>query len=284
MATTINADDDPKPTEPAPTAPTTTNHHPATQPPSKLKRFRFTVKYDLNLLKCIRAVNAHLPTWGKTDALYEEVRQLFLKAVPTALFEHSQRPSGKTLADRFKRLIRKRREDVKRTSSASGIIKEHVEQEQLLDDLVLEIDEKKESVRAENEEQTEKEAQLVAAWKSIREMALMRKTNLSSVSEAGDAAGAGDAGDSTTSSARKRKKREMSTSDDDIAASLIEQSAKRRHIETRRIDLEQERIEIELHRAEQEAERLEKLQESTDRRLDLDEKRFAVEVEERKKR
>ena len=222
------------------------------------------------------------PLGAKTEALYEEVRQLFLKAVPTTLFEHSQRPSGKTLADRFKGLIGKRREDVNRTSSASGIIEEHGEQEQLLDDLILEIDEKEESVRVEKEEQTGKEAELVAAGENIRKMALMRKKNESSGSEVGDAAGAGDAGDSTTSSARKSKKREMSTSDDDIAASLIEQSAKRRHIETRRIDLEQERIEIERHRAEQEAEHFAKLQESTDRKLDLDEKRFAVEVEERK--
>ena len=89
-------------------------------------------------------------------------------------------------------------------------------------------------------------------------------------------------GESPKRSARKSKKREMSNSDDELATSMLEKSAKRRELESERVVLEQERITIDRQRLEHEAERFEKLQQSTNRRLDLDEKRFAVEVKEGK--
>ena len=83
-----------------------------------------------------------------------------------------------------------------------------------------------------------KKAQLVAAGKSIRKMALMRN-ELVAWESGWRCSWCGRRGGQYNQLRKKKQEREMSTSDDDIAASLIEQSAKRRHIETRRIDLEQ---------------------------------------------
>ena len=82
------------------------------------------------------------------------MREIFLKAVPSALFEHNQRPSSKILADRFNVLLTERRDDVKVTAAASGIVEVHGEQDQLLDDLRHEIDERREAVRLKKKEQT----------------------------------------------------------------------------------------------------------------------------------
>ena len=149
-------------------APTTSDNAAAATTNTKLKRFRFTPTYDLHLVKSVRSVNAHIAKWGRSEGLYEEVREIFLKAIPSALIEHNQRPSSKTLADRFKRLVTKRRDDVKVTTAASGIVEVHGKQEQLLDDLIDEMDVTGEAVRLKKEEQTEQEAKLVAAGKTIR--------------------------------------------------------------------------------------------------------------------
>ena len=110
---------------------------------AKLKRFRFIEPYDLSLLKVVRCINAQIPESGKAESLYDEVQKLFLHEVPDAVFLHSQKPSAKTLVDRFKRLVARRRENVKRSSAGSGIIEVHGEKEVLLDDLIGEIDEKR---------------------------------------------------------------------------------------------------------------------------------------------
>lgn len=109
---------------------------------SKLKRFRFIEPYDLSLLKAVRCINAHITEWEKAESLYEEVLKLFLRDNPDEVFLHSQNPSAKTLVDRFKCFVARRRANVKRSSAASGIIEVHGEKEVLLDDLVSEIDEK----------------------------------------------------------------------------------------------------------------------------------------------
>ena len=75
------------------------------------------------------------------------MREIFLKAVPSSLFEHNQRPSSKTLANRFKRLVTKKIDDVKVIAAASGIVEVHGEQKQLLDDLIHEKEERGEAIR-----------------------------------------------------------------------------------------------------------------------------------------
>ena len=127
----------------------------------KTKRFRFTDAYDLYLLRAVRSVDAHIPEWGKTEALYEEVKKIFLKAISTAALALSQEPSNET--DRFKRLIIRRREDIKRTSRALGVVESHGEKEVLFENLIAEIDEREEIFRAEKEEKKQQELRLVSA-------------------------------------------------------------------------------------------------------------------------
>ena len=143
----------------------------------KTKRFRFTDAYDLHLLKAVRSVDAHIPEWGKTEALYEEVKKNLLKAISSAALALSQEPSSKTFADRFKRLIIRRWEDVKRQTykPASGIVEWPGEKEVLLDDLIAEIDERAETVRAQKEKQKQQELRLVSAGQKIRNRAPKQK-------------------------------------------------------------------------------------------------------------
>ena len=179
---------------------------------AKLKRFRFIESYDLTLLKAVRCVSAHISEWGKAEALYEEEFKLLQQDIPRAVFVHSQKPSGKTLSDRFKRLIARRREEVKKTMAASDISERHGEKEFLLDNLIIEMHEKEEATRVEKELQSNKEKKLVAAGEGIRERALKRTNN--------DADNVQEDGSSARSSAKKTRARrnEVVHSDDEVAA------------------------------------------------------------------
>lgn len=103
------------PQKPDPEPSSDANHAVATATP-KFKRLRFTATYDLHLVKRVRSVSAYLARWGKMEALYEDVTAMFLEAVPDSVLPHSQRPNSKTLTDRPKRLLGKRREVFKLTS------------------------------------------------------------------------------------------------------------------------------------------------------------------------
>ena len=63
---------------------------------------------------------------------------------------------------------------------------------------------------------------------------------------------------------------------------MREQVSQRREFEERRLVLDNERIEIEMNRTLKKADRFYRVHQATNRRLDLDEKQFAVEVKERK--
>ena len=140
----------------------------------KRKRFRFSETYDLLLLRAVCGADAHIPDRGMAETLYQDVLKTFMKQIPTAVFNHLHKSSGKTLWDRFKRIVSHRRASVKRTAAASGIIERHGGKEQLPDDLIMEVDEKEEAARAEKHEQNLHEKRLVAAGESIRGMALKR--------------------------------------------------------------------------------------------------------------
>lgn len=137
----------------------------------------------------------------------------------------------------------------------------------------MEIDEKGEAARAEKDEQTQVEKSLVSVGESILYMALKRKAGTTDVWSVDDA--------STLSSVKKRRPRESSHSDDELTASAISHTEKRRAMYRKRISLEEQRMELERSRAYKEDGRFEDMQHATNNRLELDEKRFELEKEER---
>ena len=163
----------------------------------------------------MRCINAHIPEWGKAESLYDEVLKLFLRQIPDAVFLHSQKLCIKTLVDRFNRLVARRRENVKRSSSASGIIEVHGEKEVLLDDFISEIDEKEESTRAEKEMRSNNDKMLVAAGECIRVKALKGKKVETEDGEEGDS--------NVRSSAKKARARgiEVAHSDGEVTAAIL---------------------------------------------------------------
>ena len=230
----------------------------------------------------MRGADAHIPDRGMAETLYQEVLKTFMKQIPTAVFNHLHKPSGKTLWDRFKRLVSHRRASVKRTAAASGIIERHGEKEQLLDDLIMEVDEKEEAARAEKNEQNLHEKRLVAAGESIRGMALKRK---SSPNEEHGSDQVGEEAESAPSSAKKFKRlrnSELSHSDDKLSTGILAHVHGREEIERKKMVLEEQRVYLERQRQEKESQRFEAMQAATCRRLELDEMRFELEKEERK--
>eukprot|EP00171_Calliarthron_tuberculosum_P021992 IDg21992t1 len=91
---------------------------------------------------------AHLAEWGKTQELFVKTHGLFTSAPQFKALGGAARPSWKTLADCFKKLVADRKTADRRNSQASGIAEKHGELEQLLDDVIQQVNEKHEGEQA----------------------------------------------------------------------------------------------------------------------------------------
>jgi len=74
------------------------------QEQADLRRFRFSAEADLLLLKAVSRANAHVAQWGRKEEQFEEALKIFLNATQGTLLD-GYHPSGRTLADRFKRIL-----------------------------------------------------------------------------------------------------------------------------------------------------------------------------------
>ncbi|KAI0556720.1 rab11 family-interacting protein 1-like isoform X1 [Gracilaria domingensis] len=248
---------------------------PQSQAKTKLKRFRFSDTYDLFLLRSVRDADAHVPQWGETESLFDKVISTFMTLVPHRAFTCMHKPSKKTLIDRFKRLVCARREQNKVNERASGIAEEYGEKENLLDDLILEIDERTEQTRQEKAELQAKETKLIEAGEMIRSKALNRSSKLKRKNH-------DVTGPESSFHSKRVKQVDALQSDDAITTLIMEQSREQQKRESERIRVEQERLEVEKCRAERELERYETLKSESERRMALEEKRFELEKEERR--
>ena len=85
--------------------------------------------------------------WGKSEALFEKVAEVFLLSgqFKASLSNPAVRPTWKSLKDRFKKLVADRRAENYSNRLASGISEVHGERETLLDEIIQQIDDKKEA-------------------------------------------------------------------------------------------------------------------------------------------
>ncbi|KAI0560678.1 caldesmon isoform X1 [Gracilaria domingensis] len=251
-------------------------HETAARPSSQAKnrRFRFTDTYDLFLLRAVRKEDAHVAKWGHTETAFDKVLQTFLSQVPSPVFLYTKKPSTKTLVDRFKRLIALRRSAVKQNESASGIAEVFGEKEELLDDLILEMDEKAEQLREEKEQQNKKERRLIEAGEIIRMSALKRASRGNS------------SGSETHNKANERQKRVRhdTSSGDAISQYLEKQANMKNRVDTERLQIERDRMEAEENKLDTERQKLITLQAESVKRLELAEKRLEIERSESEKR
>ena len=129
----------------------------------------------MHLLKAVSSANAHIAPWGRKGVLFEEAHATFIRTAPRIVLGEKEPPSQKSLEDRLKVILCKRREDVKRTAGLSGIVEVYGEKETLADDLILGIDEHTGEERAAKDEKLERETRLMAPGLELRHRAMNRK-------------------------------------------------------------------------------------------------------------
>ena len=246
----------------------------------------------MHLTEAVSTENANIAPCGRKEILFDEAHATFIRTAPRVVLGDKEPPSRKSLEDRLKVILCKRRGDVKRTAGLSGIVEVYREMETLGDDLILGIDEHAEEERAAKNEKLEKEKRLTAVGLELRHRALNRKQGISSrcrsrshcVPKEVDAEvdGGGRPGSPSPTGTNTRR-RIHNESDDGAREALVRDMAVRQEHESLRLKLEEQLYELENKRIEEEEERrFEANQESMRRKTILEEKKTVVEMEERK--
>ena len=258
----------PTQTEVIPTPSVPTQPSPRTPSPPKKKRIRLSHVWDVLLLKAISAVDGHRTPYGKQQDKFESAVSIFLSSSPEGCFNKIQEPTHKTLSDRFKKIVDNHRAAVRANVAASGIIEVRGEREVLLDDIVLEMDEWAEQRRSEREEKTEFDKRLQEAGEQMRDRALGR------VSPQG-------MGETPSGSLAEKKKRRfgMDERDEEQQDLLSNHVKERANMEQKRFKLDEERFEFDEWKGEEEVLRVKQAQEHDMKLLPLSEKRIDLEVE-----
>lgn len=239
----------------------------------KLKRFNYIVAYDELLCKCVREHDAHKAGHGKKIEAFEAVRCSFINNISPRVFLSHEKPSAKSVRDRYIRLEERRRDEVRENAAMSGNLETTTDLDLLLDDLILEKDECEESRRAERDEQNAREQQLNAAGATIRQLAVARKRRIS------------DTDDVTESETPKKQTRGTSNSAlEDVSACMVESVERQQEHDGKKIELDEKRFRFEVQRAEKDEERFNRTQTITERKLDLEERRFEFERKDREER
>ena len=258
-------------------------------------RFRFSDSAGILLLKAVSVAKAHAALWGRKGLLFEGAHSTFLSTAPTGMLGRKEPSSQKSLEDRFKVLIGKRRADNKKSIASSGQVEVYAERETLIDDPILEIDEHMEGERAVKGERVEKEKRLAHAGEELRNMALQRAIRVEEEiagntaeeenRKGGCSAGSGNRispGTGKNTNFMKTRRRINYNSDEDATDALVRDLEMRREQDGRRFELEERRYEVEKRRFVEEARRFDVVQEAKRRKLDVEEKKVEPEIEEQK--
>ena len=142
----------------------------------KLKKYTFSKDARLLLLKAVREFDAHLPGYGEKGKKFSKVYERFTENLSPKLLLRQQKPSLKTLRDKFRTMLSARKQQNAKNAAASGICEIVTEEEQLLDDFLLEIREEKSEREMKKKNSSQAEERLVNAGEKIQSMALERAT------------------------------------------------------------------------------------------------------------
>lgn len=138
------------------------------------RRFIFSTEADYALASEAEAVGAHIPAHGKTQKLFEEVVGKFLTSNEYLSMDKDDMPvpSWKTLRDRLKWIVEKRRAFLRTFVTQSGVESDDSELALMLDKIIADIDAKK----AVDEEEQNKKTVLADALKKSGEETRARAT------------------------------------------------------------------------------------------------------------
>lgn len=109
----------------------------------------------------VSTFRAHLVAHRHTTANIGEATRIFLDAALEGSIRGAEKPGWKSTRDRLKQICTERRASNKKNTAASGIVEEIGQREQPLDNILLEIDEPKETKRVEHDEKIEAEKKLL---------------------------------------------------------------------------------------------------------------------------
>ena len=149
----------------------------------------------------------------------------------------------------------------------------------LLDDIVLSMNEWSQKRRSEREELTEQDRRLALAGEEIRNMAVGRQVSPQAEAEIGSRT---EQQESTPGSSTRRRGRKRSwsfDSDEEEKEFLNRRVTARREMEERGVQLEEDGLNLEQKKEARLEERIRRDQENESKRLCLEEKRIALEVE-----
>ncbi|PXF42692.1 hypothetical protein BWQ96_07578 [Gracilariopsis chorda] len=144
--------------------------------------------------------------------------------------------------------------------ASSGIAETYGEKQSLLDDLILEMDERAEATRVLKEEQNMNEQRLIRVGESIRERALKR----SSITDRIDSTRSQE---SMVPAKKRMRKSKPSTPDDAISTFLSKQAQEQQRLDADRVKIERDKFELQ--------------QKESLQRLELDQQRFELKKRER---
>lgn len=255
---------------------------------SPKRRYRFDSKADLVLLKCVVSCGAHTAKWGRQDTLFDNVFEKFYETMQSEDFSGLLRPPKKTMMDRYKRLLQKRRSTNATNSAMSGIAEEVTETGQLVDDIIFEVDETEEERRAESNTLREREQVLLDSGNQIRDMAVSRQGAVEQDMDGAtndEVTATGSTSEGQESSGSKRRRRQGDNdAEDEMQASLRKDMIERQKYSKEKVRLKTEEIAVDKERMAAENERFIKFIETSERRLEIDLKRVEADANERTRR
>lgn len=105
---------------------------------TKLRKFIFVKETKTLLLQAMRRHNAHRSAHVKKDETFENFNEKLVQNLPECVWRRYHKPTMKTVREKLRYLIAKRRQTDKRISTTSGVKVVNWPVEELLDEFIAE--------------------------------------------------------------------------------------------------------------------------------------------------
>ena len=221
----------------------------------KLKKFTFSKETKYVLLQAVRMHNAHRAPHGKKDEYYSKVLNTVVSNLPATTWASMQKPTMKTMRDKFRAMMADRKETNKRYANSSGIDEVIGPADQLLDDFLLEVQESEESRQKEREEANAREEAMASAGEQIQRNALTRRLSV------------GDEGSGSSRSTPRKRRAEDQL--DGWKDAIERELQRKRQSREKELELRSEELKLSKEKWEQEKLDREHSREQSRKQMDL---------------
>ena len=207
-------------------------------------------------MKSITLLGGHLAPWGKHQELLLKAFDVFLTSLEFKASGLKPPPSWKTISDRFRKNFADRKAEMAKALTSTGTAEVYREREQLLDDIIHEMREKIETKWDVKDKKTADDKRILQAGEDMRETAIKRQRRRKKSISSGSMAG--------------------NHSDEEL--DLIQKDmVTRKEADAAQYLLQKEHLSLEQKRENRDAEHQVWIKEIEARRVDVDERRTALE-------